>query len=96
MPWPLANGVAALPQWAGALVLTMSALFLCSNLALQFGAVGHGAGGPCGGARGAPEGFYYRGKVYLMASKLNTVNDAARVLFHEALGHHGLRGAFGK
>lgn len=49
-----------------------------------------------GGARGAPEGFYYRGKVYLIASKLNTVNDAARVLFHEALGHHGLRGAFGK
>lgn len=48
-----------------------------------------------GGARGAPEGFYYRGKVYLMASRLNTPADAARVLFHEALGHHGLRGAFG-
>lgn len=42
-----------------------------------------------GGARGAPEGFYYRGKVYLMASRLNTPADAARVLFHEALGHHG-------
>ncbi|MDH1477856.1 methyltransferase, partial [Comamonas thiooxydans] len=39
-----------------------------------------------GGARGAPEGFYYQGKVYLMASKLKTPNDAARVLFHEALG----------
>ncbi|OAD83929.1 hypothetical protein ATN89_12195 [Comamonas thiooxydans] len=49
-----------------------------------------------GGARGAPEGFYYQGKVYLMASKLKTPNDAARVLFHEALGHHGLRGMFGK
>ncbi len=49
-----------------------------------------------GGARGAPEGFYYQGKVYLMASKLKTPNDAARVLFHEALGHHGLRGLFGK
>ncbi|QNK68448.1 PLxRFG domain-containing protein [Variovorax sp. PAMC26660] len=48
-----------------------------------------------GGARGAPEGFYHRGKVYLMASRLNTPADAARVLFHEALGHHGLRGAFG-
>lgn len=48
-----------------------------------------------GGARGAPEGFYFHGKVYLMASRLNTPNDAARVLFHEALGHHGLRGAFG-
>ncbi|QTD44551.1 PLxRFG domain-containing protein [Ottowia testudinis] len=49
-----------------------------------------------GGARGAPEGFYHQGKVYLMASKLRTPNDAARVLFHEALGHHGLRGLFGK
>lgn len=49
-----------------------------------------------GGARGAPEGFYYQGKVYLMASKLKTPNDAARVLFHEALGHHGLRGLFGR
>ena len=48
-----------------------------------------------GGARGAPEGFYYQGKVYLMASRLKTPSDAARVLFHEALGHHGLRGAFG-
>lgn len=49
-----------------------------------------------GGAKGAPEGFYYKGKVYLMASRLMTPQDAARVLFHEALGHHGLRGAFGK
>ena len=49
-----------------------------------------------GGARGAPEGFYYQDKVYLMASKLKTPSDAARVLFHEALGHHGLRGLFGK
>jgi hypothetical protein len=49
-----------------------------------------------GGARGAPEGFYYRGKAYLMASRLATANDAARVLFHEVLGHHGLRGQFGK
>lgn len=48
-----------------------------------------------GGARGAPEGFYYRGKAYLMASRLNTPNDAARVLYHEVLGHHGLRGKFG-
>ncbi len=36
--WPLALGVAALPWWASALALSMSALFLCSNLALQFGA----------------------------------------------------------
>ncbi|ADU99446.1 PLxRFG domain-containing protein [Alicycliphilus denitrificans] len=49
-----------------------------------------------GGARGAPEGFYYRGKAYLMASRLNTPADATRVLLHEVLGHHGLRGKFGK
>lgn len=49
-----------------------------------------------GGARGAPEGFYYRGKAYLMASRLATAEDAARVLYHEVLGHHGLRGTFGK
>jgi len=49
-----------------------------------------------GGANGDPEGFYYEGKAYLLASQLQTPNDAARVLFHESLGHHGLRGAFGK
>jgi hypothetical protein len=48
-----------------------------------------------GGAGGAPEGFYYAGKVYLLSSKLNTPQDTARVLFHEALGHYGLRGQFG-
>jgi len=49
-----------------------------------------------GGASGEPEGFYHQGKAYLLASQLKTPNDAARVLFHEALGHHGLRGVFGK
>ena len=49
-----------------------------------------------GGASGEPEGFYHQGKVYLLASQLKTPNDAARVLFHESLGHHGLRGVFGK
>ena len=49
-----------------------------------------------GGAEGNPEGFYYDGKVYLLASQLPTQQDAARVLMHEALGHHGLRGVFGK
>lgn len=48
-----------------------------------------------GGAMGAPEGFYYQGKVYLMSSQLKTPQDTARVLFHEALGHAGLRGVFG-
>lgn len=38
VPWPFAAGVAALPMWVIALALTMSVLFLGSNLALQFGA----------------------------------------------------------
>jgi len=37
--WPLAAGAAPRPWWVPALVLALSALFLCSNLALQFGAV---------------------------------------------------------
>ena len=37
--WPLAAGVAPRPWWVPALLLTLSALFLCSNLALQYGAV---------------------------------------------------------
>lgn len=49
-----------------------------------------------GGATGTPEGFYYKGQVYLMSSKLGTANDIARVLFHETLGHYGLRSHFGK
>lgn len=48
------------------------------------------------GASGSPEGFYYRGKVYLVASEMATPGDVIRVLLHEALGHAGLRGVFGK
>lgn len=48
-----------------------------------------------GGATGDPEGFYYDGTAYLLASQLTTPNDIARVLFHEALGHYGLRKVFG-
>ena len=39
VPWPFAAGVAARPWWVPALALTLSVLFLGSNLALQFGAV---------------------------------------------------------
>jgi len=48
------------------------------------------------GATGEPEGFWYQGQVYLVASSLPTAADATRVLYHEVLGHHGLRGHFGK
>jgi hypothetical protein len=47
------------------------------------------------GATGAPRGFYYRGTVYLVANGLGSVRDVAETLFHEALGHYGLRAVFG-
>lgn len=47
------------------------------------------------GAEGSPEGFFHDGKVYLVAPQLRGDADVVRVLFHEALGHYGLRGTFG-
>jgi hypothetical protein len=47
------------------------------------------------GATGQPEGFFDAGKVYIVASEMNSASDVQRVLFHEALGHYGLRGVFG-
>jgi hypothetical protein len=48
------------------------------------------------GASGEPEGFHYRGEVYLLAPHMASMDDIRRVLFHEALGHFGLRGIFGE
>lgn len=48
------------------------------------------------GATGEPEGFWYGGKAYIVASALNGPADVVRVLFHETLGHYGLRGQFGE
>ena len=47
------------------------------------------------GAQGDPEGFWYDGKVYLVAKSMASPSDVMRVLFHESLGHYGLRGVFG-
>ena len=49
-----------------------------------------------GGTTKNPEGFYYRGKIYLLASQLKDEADIVRVMNHEVLGHYGLRGLFGK
>gem|GEM_PF-1306466 len=46
--------------------------------------------------KGNPEGFYYQGKVYLLAGQLADAKNVSRVLFHEVLGHAGLHGQFGK
>jgi hypothetical protein len=56
---------------------------------------GYNEGQLAQGAEGLPEGFFYDGKVYLLADQLDHPRDVARVLFHEALGHFGLRGTFG-
>lgn len=42
-----------------------------------------------------PNGSYYGGTVYLFTDHLQNPAEAQRVLFHEALGHAGLRGFFG-
>lgn len=47
------------------------------------------------GSDGEARGFIYKGKVYLLADQLNGPSQIAEVLFHEVLGHYGLRGAFG-
>lgn len=48
------------------------------------------------GAKGEPEAFIHKGKVYLIADKLDTPAAAMKAYYHEALGHYGLRGVFGK
>lgn len=47
------------------------------------------------GASGEPRAFYAGGKVYLHAGMLKNPRDVAEALYHEALGHAGLRGHFG-
>jgi hypothetical protein len=47
------------------------------------------------GAEGEPEGFYYRGTIYVNANVVQRPADVMRVMYHEGLGHAGLRGHFG-
>ena len=47
------------------------------------------------GATGEPEAFYHRGKAYLLASHMRSMNDVRRAVFHEVLGHLGMRGLYG-
>lgn len=47
------------------------------------------------GSDGEARGFIYGGKVYLLSDELKGPEQIATVLFHEVLGHYGLRGAFG-
>ena len=47
------------------------------------------------GADGQPAAFVMGGKVYLVASQLKNDRAVVRAMYHEALGHMGLRGVFG-
>jgi hypothetical protein len=48
------------------------------------------------GATGQPQGFITRGNVYIVASEMSGESDVLRTLFHESLGHYGLRGLYNK
>lgn len=48
------------------------------------------------GAKGAPRGFIYKGVVYVVADTQQSPKRVVETVFHEALGHYGLRGVFGK
>lgn len=48
-----------------------------------------------GGAKGAPRGFIYKGVVYVVADTQQSPKRVVETVFHEALGHYGLRGVFG-
>ncbi len=48
-----------------------------------------------GGASGQVEGVFHKGQVYLIADMMPTKADVERVLFHEALGHYGLKQLYG-
>ncbi|AVS68124.1 hypothetical protein C8245_22875 [Paracidovorax avenae] len=47
-------------------------------------------------AKGQTKGFYYNGQVFLVSDALANPKDIAEVLFHESLGHYGLRRNFGE
>jgi hypothetical protein len=47
------------------------------------------------GAAGTPQAVYFRDTVYIVSSVASSPEDVARSLFHESLGHAGLRAAFG-
>lgn len=48
------------------------------------------------GASGTPQAFFDSGKVYLVGDAINSTQAAITSLFHETIGHYGLRGAFGE
>lgn len=48
------------------------------------------------GAKGDVLGFIHAGKVYINAAAARSPRAIVETLYHESLGHYGLRGAYGK
>lgn len=48
------------------------------------------------GAQGEINAVYWRNKVHIVSSKMESAADVERAIFHEALGHYGVRALFGK
>jgi len=48
-----------------------------------------------GGASGVPEAFVSGGKAYIVADQMPNESAVAKAVFHEVLGHRGLRGVYG-
>lgn len=46
-------------------------------------------------AEGRPYAFFHGGAIYLIADEIKSPQQAITGLFHEGLGHYGLRGVFG-
>lgn len=42
-----------------------------------------------------PKGFFYDGKIYVVGEGHTSPESVARSIYHEAIGHYGVRGAFG-
>lgn len=47
-----------------------------------------------GGATGTPSAFIFKNRVYIVASQMTSAQDVLSAVFHESLGHYGLRGVF--
>ncbi|WP_139176960.1 hypothetical protein [Nitrosospira multiformis] len=48
-----------------------------------------------GGASGTPRAFIAGNRVYIVASEIGSTKELIEALFHESLGHFGLRGLYG-
>lgn len=80
-------------QWANAPEVVVAESM--DDLAIPEAVRAHNTDAVAKGAKGSPKGFFYKGKAYILADSIKSSSDAMETLFHESLGHYGLRGTFG-